>query len=144
MCFTLHVRKKVSHLSHFVPLTLTTISTKAGHKSIPGIPWCRFILMMDDGLERTQEGSWKWILSIISGPVSWPVAGMVSRCSRLLGRPSQNPAMVSESVDARARCHLGTWIDEMTAITLHRVQMNRKMSLVPAAVAAPNPSAKNE
>ncbi|KAL7396509.1 hypothetical protein ABVT39_007054, partial [Epinephelus coioides] len=32
----------------------------------------------------------------------------------------------------------------MTAITLCTVQTDRKMSLVPAVVAAPNPSAKDE
>lgn len=95
-------------------------------------------------VERTQEGSWKWILSIILGPMSWLVAGMVSWCSCLLGRPSQNPGMGSECVDVRARCHLGTRIDEMTAITLCTVKMDSKMSLVPAVVAAPNPSAKDE
>lgn len=96
-------------------------------------------------VERTQEGTWKWILSIILGLVSWLVAGMVSRCSCLLGRPSQNPGMVSKCVNARAHCHLGTWIDEMTAKkTLYRVEMDRKMSLVPAVVAAPNPSVKDE
>lgn len=95
-------------------------------------------------VERTQEGSWKWILSIILDLVSWLVAGMVSWCSCLLVRPSQNPGMGSKCVDVRARCHLGTGIDEMTAITLYTVEMDRKMSLVPAVVAAPNPSAKDE
>ena len=95
-------------------------------------------------LERTQEGSWKWVPSIILGPVSWLVAGMVSCYSCLLGRLSQNPGMVSKNVDVTAWCHLGTGIDKMTKITLCAVQMDRIMSLGPAVVAAPDPSAKDE
>lgn len=63
------------------------------------------------------------------------------QCSCLLVRPSQNPGMGTKCVDVRAGCHLGTGIDKMMAIALCTVEMDRKMSLVPAVVAAPNPSA---
>lgn len=69
---------------------------------------------------------------------------MVNWYSCLLRRLSQNPAMTSKCVDMTARCHLATGIDKMTAISLCRVQMDRKMSRVPAVMAAPNPSGKDE
>lgn len=94
-------------------------------------------------VQLTQEGSWKWILAIILIPMSWLVAGMVSWCSCLSGSLSQNPGMVSKCVDVRAQCHLGTWIDELMAITLYRIQMDRKTSLAPTVAAAPNPSVKD-
>lgn len=61
-----------------------------------------------------QEGSWKWILSIILFSVSWLVAGMVSWCSCLSESASQNPGLVSECVDVKAQCHLGNmdWRDD--------------------------------
>lgn len=95
-------------------------------------------------VERTQEGSWKWILFIILGPVPWLVAGMVNWCSCLLVMLSQNPGMSRKCVDVTARCHLGTRIDEMVVITLCTVQMDRKTSQVPAVMATPNPCAKDE
>lgn len=106
-----HVRGKGSDFCHFVPLRLTTIRlvinpTQAPH-GVDSFCWWMVV-------ELTQEGSWKWILSIILVPVSWLVAGMVSLCSCLLGSPSQNPGMVSKCVDVRARCHLGNmdWRDD--------------------------------
>lgn len=93
---------------------------------------------------KTREGSWMWILSIILDSVSWLVAGMVNWYSCLLVRLSQNPGMTSEHVDMTARCHLATGIDKMTAISLCTVQIDRKTSLVPTVMAAPNPSGKDE
>lgn len=95
-------------------------------------------------MELSQEGSWKWILFIILVSVSWLVPGMVTGCSCMLGGSSQNPGMVSECVDVRARRHLGTWIDVNMAKALYSFQMDRKASPVPAVVAAPNPSAKED
>lgn len=98
---------------------------------------------MDDG--RKNSGGKLEVESIyFLGPVSWLGAGMVRWCSYLLVILSQNPGMSSKSVDVRAQCHLGTGIDRMAVITLCTVQMDRKMSIVPAVMATPNPSGKDE
>lgn len=111
VCFTPHVKGRVWYLSF--------CSAKINNNKTPSLAinpsqaprhvdsFCWWMMA-----RLTQEGSWKWFLSIISVPVSWLVAGVVSRCSCLSRRPSQNPGMVSKCVDTRARCHLDTRIAE--------------------------------